>query len=73
MIVLDRLARLDRLDRELESWLAFEAHSDVPLDLHPSIVERAQRGDREAYEQLARDAARRLFLVASRILRDNDA
>ena len=38
-----------------------------------ALVERAQRGDRDAYEQLARDAARRLFLVASRLLRDNDA
>lgn len=37
------------------------------------LVERAQRGDRDAYEQLARGAARRLFLVASRILRDADA
>ncbi|HEX5827737.1 MAG TPA: sigma-70 family RNA polymerase sigma factor [Candidatus Limnocylindrales bacterium] len=37
------------------------------------LVERAQAGDREAYEQLARGAARRLFLVASRILRDADA
>jgi RNA polymerase sigma-70 factor (ECF subfamily) len=37
------------------------------------LVERAQAGDREAYEQLARGAARRLFLVASRILRDTDA
>ena len=37
------------------------------------LVERAQRGDRDAYEQLARDAARRLFLVASRLLRDRDA
>jgi RNA polymerase sigma-70 factor (ECF subfamily) len=37
------------------------------------LVERAQAGDREAYEQLARSAARRLFLVASRILRDTDA
>ena len=38
-----------------------------------ALVERAQRGDRDAYEQLARDAARRLYLVASRILRDADA
>jgi RNA polymerase sigma-70 factor (ECF subfamily) len=38
-----------------------------------ALVERAQRGDRDAYEQLARNAARRLFLVASRLLRDNDA
>jgi RNA polymerase sigma-70 factor (ECF subfamily) len=38
-----------------------------------ALVERAQQGDREAYEQLARGAARRLFLVASRILRDTDA
>lgn len=37
------------------------------------LVERAQAGDRDAYEQLARGAARRLFLVASRILRDTDA
>jgi RNA polymerase sigma-70 factor (ECF subfamily) len=38
-----------------------------------ALVERAQGGDREAYELLARGAARRLFLVASRILRDADA
>jgi RNA polymerase sigma-70 factor (ECF subfamily) len=38
-----------------------------------ALVERAQGGDREAYEQLARDAGRRLFLIASRILRDGDA
>jgi len=38
-----------------------------------ALVERAQAGDRAAYEQLARDAARRLYLVASRILRDADA
>lgn len=38
-----------------------------------ALVQRAQRGDRDAYEQLARGAARRLFLVASRILRDTDA
>ena len=38
-----------------------------------ALVERAQSGDREAYEQLARGAVRRLFLVASRILRDTDA
>jgi RNA polymerase sigma-70 factor (ECF subfamily) len=37
------------------------------------LVERAQQGDRDAYEQLARGALRRLFLVASRILRDSDA
>ena len=37
------------------------------------LVERAQQGDREAYELLARGAARRLFLIASRILRDADA
>lgn len=38
-----------------------------------ALVERAQKGDRDAYEQLAQGAARRLFLVASRILRDTDA
>jgi RNA polymerase sigma-70 factor (ECF subfamily) len=37
------------------------------------LVEQAQAGDRDAYEQLARGVARRLFLVASRILRDTDA
>jgi RNA polymerase sigma-70 factor (ECF subfamily) len=37
------------------------------------LVERAREGDRDAYEQLARGAARRLFLVASRILQDADA
>ena len=36
-------------------------------------MERAQAGDREAYEQLARTSAPRLFLIASRILRDSDA
>ncbi len=38
-----------------------------------ALVERAQQGDRDAYEQLARGASRRLFVVASRILRDTDA
>ena len=37
------------------------------------LVERAQAGDREAYERLARDAAPRLYLIASRVLRDLDA
>lgn len=36
------------------------------------LVERAQRGDRDAYEQLARATAPRLFLVASRVLRNAD-
>lgn len=36
------------------------------------LVVRAQRGDREAYEALARESARRLFLVCHRILRDAD-
>jgi RNA polymerase sigma-70 factor (ECF subfamily) len=38
-----------------------------------SLVERAQGGDRDAYERLARDVTPRLFLVASRVLRDTDA
>lgn len=38
-----------------------------------SLVEEARRGDRAAYEQLARAVSRQLFLVASRILRDRDA
>ena len=37
------------------------------------LVEQAQRGDRDAYERLARDVTPRLFLVASRLLRDRDA
>ncbi|MGE5156076.1 MAG: RNA polymerase sigma factor [Betaproteobacteria bacterium] len=36
------------------------------------LVRRAQQGDREAYEVLARGNARRLFLVCQRILRDSD-
>lgn len=38
-----------------------------------SLVERAQQGDRAAYEALAQGAARPLFLVASRLLGDVDA
>ena len=37
-----------------------------------TLVERAQRGDREAYEALARDAAPRLYRTAYRIVRDAD-
>lgn len=37
-----------------------------------SLVERAQRGDREAYETLARTVARDLYLAAHRIVRDPD-
>jgi DNA-directed RNA polymerase specialized sigma24 family protein len=41
---------------------------------HERGIDRAGAdGDRDAYEQLARGAARRLFLMASRILRDTDA
>ena len=36
------------------------------------LVERAQRGNREAYETLARESARRLFLVCHRVLRDTE-
>ena len=36
------------------------------------LVERAQRGDRDAYEALARASARRLSLTAYRIVRDTD-
>lgn len=35
-------------------------------------MERAQHGDRDAYEALARAVSRRLYLVAHRILRDTD-
>lgn len=37
------------------------------------LVERAQRGDREAYERLARASADRLYAVAYQITRDADA
>ena len=35
-------------------------------------MERAQGGDRDAYEALARAVSRRLYLVAHRIVRDSD-
>ncbi len=38
-----------------------------------SLVEQAQRGDREAFTRLAFDLSDRLFAVAHRILRDFDA
>lgn len=38
-----------------------------------SLVERAQRGDREAFQELAFAISDRLFAVAHRILRDFDA
>lgn len=38
-----------------------------------ALVRAVQRGDRDAYERLARAVSRQLFLVASRILRDGDA
>lgn len=37
-----------------------------------SLVERARRGDRDAYEALAHGSARRLYLAAYRIVRDAD-
>jgi len=36
------------------------------------VVERARRGDREAYEALAREASQRLYPVAFRVVRDPD-
>ena len=41
-----------------------------PVDA--SVVERARTGDRDAYEQLAREASQRLYPVAFRIVRDRD-
>ena len=38
-----------------------------------SLVERAQRGDRQAFAQVASGASDRLFAIALRILRDYDA
>lgn len=37
-----------------------------------TVVERAQSGDREAYEALARAVGPRLYLTAHRIVRDHD-
>lgn len=37
-----------------------------------SLVEQAQRGDRDAYESLAHASARRLYLIAHRVVRDAD-
>jgi len=37
-----------------------------------ALVERAQQGDRGAYEELAQGVTRQLFLVAARIVRDPD-
>jgi RNA polymerase sigma-70 factor, ECF subfamily len=50
------------------SVTALEAYR--PLDA--TVVERARRGDREAYEVLAREASHRLYPVAFRIVRDRD-
>ncbi len=40
--------------------------------MDPQLVERAQRGNRDAYETLARASASRLYLTAHRIVRDVD-
>jgi RNA polymerase sigma-70 factor (ECF subfamily) len=37
-----------------------------------ALIERAQHGDRDAYEALARSSARRLYATAYRITRDPD-
>jgi RNA polymerase sigma-70 factor, ECF subfamily len=41
--------------------------------LDRALVEGARDGDPGAYERLAREVSRRLFLIAHRILRDSDA
>jgi RNA polymerase sigma-70 factor, ECF subfamily len=38
-----------------------------------ALVERAQQGDRDAYEALARSSARRLYATAYRMTRDADS
>jgi RNA polymerase sigma-70 factor (ECF subfamily) len=38
----------------------------------PELIGRAQRGDREAYELVARGSAQRLYATAHRIVRDPD-
>jgi RNA polymerase sigma-70 factor (ECF subfamily) len=50
-----------RVRRDQEAWRVDRA-----------LVERAKRGDREAFEVLARGVARRLYLIAYRTLRDAD-
>ena len=47
-----------------------EARRSAEMD--PTVVERARDGDYQAYEQLARATADRLYPVAWRILRDRD-
>ena len=48
------------------------AHRRGPTLVDRSLVERAQEGDRDAYEALALASARRLYLTAYRIVRDTD-
>ena len=40
--------------------------------MDPTVVEKAREGDYQAYEQLCRETADRLYPVAWRILRDRD-
>lgn len=40
--------------------------------MHRALVERAQRGDKEAFDALARTVGDRCMAIASRILRDGD-
>jgi RNA polymerase sigma-70 factor (ECF subfamily) len=40
--------------------------------VHADLVERAQRGDREAFDDLARQAGDRCMAIAFRVLRDFD-
>ena len=50
------------------SWLGVEA-----ANVDRTLVEQAREGVPGAYERLARESSRRLFLIAHRILRDTDA
>jgi RNA polymerase sigma-70 factor (ECF subfamily) len=54
------------------SRLKPEAHGRGSALVDRALVERAQLGDRDAYEALARASARRLYLTAHRIVRDPD-
>jgi RNA polymerase sigma-70 factor (ECF subfamily) len=43
-----------------------------PTAIPPALIEQAQRGDREAFDQLARRSGDRCQAIACRILRDTD-
>jgi hypothetical protein len=49
-----------------------EAHGHVEPDVDPELVQRAQRGDRDAFGAIANELAERMRRVAFGIVRDAD-